>query len=347
MAGTSGCPASSPRVTAVGGSSVIWPAWAASSAAAGRSQVPDSDSPGSAWPSGAAVAVCPGGRAAAKNQVSKRRGEASGVIQRAHGVSRSARSTRPRRPSTSPSDVAPVSRACRSAASAALLSTRPAPTRPADEGPASSTPDSSNVSLTAAQTRARARSGGTSSRAPKSAGAGPAHPMPESASLATGASLAEKDHGRGVPRDGRRQSAVRDLTSPLDELARHHRARSRHPGLVHRCCLTGGSVADFGDQLDFHRRVKRQLGHADRAAGVLAVLAEHLDEQLARPVDHLRLAAEAGRAGHEAGHLDDPADALEAAGRGGGGGERVQRAGTGHPGRVLGADLVPHLAGGG
>src|SRR5208337_1963501 len=167
------------EVTAVGGSSVISPACAAASAAAGPSHVPDSDSPGSACPSGAAVAVCPGGRAAAKNQVSKRRGEASGVIQRAQGVSRSARSTKRRRPSTSPSDAEPVSRACLSGARAALSLTRSAGEL---ARPASSTPDSSNVSLTAAQTRVCARSGGTSSRPPNSAGAGPSHPMVSSAS---------------------------------------------------------------------------------------------------------------------------------------------------------------------
>src|ERR1700689_4773245 len=43
----------------------------------------------------------------------------------------------------------------------------------------------------------------------------------------------------------------------------------------------GGSVADLGDQLHFHRRVQRQLRHADRAASMPAFLAEHLHQQLA------------------------------------------------------------------
>ena len=49
-------------------------------------------------------------------------------------------------------------------------------------GPASSTPDSSNVSRTAAQTRARANASSVSSRAAHSAGVGPTQPMSASKS---------------------------------------------------------------------------------------------------------------------------------------------------------------------
>ncbi len=96
---------------------------------------------------------------------------------RAQGVSKSARSTRPRRPSTSANDVDPSSSACRSWASPALPGTIAV-----GEGPASSTPHSSNVSLTAAQTRARACSGAVPSHAAKSAGVGPAQPISGSVS---------------------------------------------------------------------------------------------------------------------------------------------------------------------
>ena len=49
-------------------------------------------------------------------------------------------------------------------------------------GPASSTPDSSNVSRTAAQTRARASPGGASSRRPQAAASGPAQATSSSVS---------------------------------------------------------------------------------------------------------------------------------------------------------------------
>src|SRR5262249_60113178 len=60
----------------------------------------------------------------------------------------------------------------------------------------------------------------------------------------------------------------------------------------------GGSVTDRYDQLDLHRRVERQHRGADGAAGVTAGFAEHFEQQLAGPVDDLRLAGEAGLACH-------------------------------------------------
>src|SRR5690242_9404678 len=65
----------------------------------------------------------------------------------------------------------------------------------------------------------------------------------------------------------------------------------------------GGSVTDLYDQLDLHRGVERQDRGADRAAGVPAGLAEHFEQEFAGPVDDLRLAGEAGIAGHETRHL--------------------------------------------
>ena len=63
------------------------------------------------------------------------------------------------------------------------------------------------------------------------------------------------------------------------------------------------------------------------------------------PLIDLRLAVEAGRAGHEADHLHDPADLRQPADHGRRRGERVQRAGAGQVGRLLGADLGTDLAG--
>src|SRR6516165_1245258 len=69
----------------------------------------------------------------------------------------------------------------------------------------------------------------------------------------------------------------------------------------------GGGVwasRDLYDQLDLDRRIERQRRRADRAAGMPAGLAEHFEQQLAGPVDDLRLPGETGVAGHEARHLD-------------------------------------------
>ena len=57
----------------------------------------------------------------------------------------------------------------------------------------------------------------------------------------------------------------------------------------HRCghvtataTRTTRSVSDLGDDLDLDRRAQRQLGDADRAAGVPALLAQHVAEEVAR-----------------------------------------------------------------
>src|SRR5690606_39442672 len=68
------------------------------------------------------------------------------------------------------------------------------------------------------------------------------------------------------------------------------------------------ALLDLDDHLDLDRGVQRQHGHAHRAAGVPARLAEHLAEQLTGPVDDLRLAGEGGGAGHEPHDLDHAPD---------------------------------------
>src|SRR3954454_1204315 len=68
----------------------------------------------------------------------------------------------------------------------------------------------------------------------------------------------------------------------------------------------------FDDDFDLDGGAQRQLGDADRAAGVLARFAEDLAEQLGGPVDHAGLAGEALGAGHEAGQLHDPDDLVQA-----------------------------------
>ena len=63
----------------------------------------------------------------------------------------------------------------------------------------------------------------------------------------------------------RPQQPVRGMLERHDNLCLHRRSR------------------DLDDELDFHRRVERQLGHPDRRARVRACVAEHLAEQFARP----------------------------------------------------------------
>src|SRR6202140_3586116 len=68
---------------------------------------------------------------------------------------------------------------------------------------------------------------------------------------------------------------------------------------------------DFEDRLDLDRCAERQLSHPDRAAGVLTALAEHLNEQVGRAVDHRRLFGEVGRAVDETGELHNLIDVVE------------------------------------
>ena len=65
------------------------------------------------------------------------------------------------------------------------------------------------------------------------------------------------------------------------------------------------SSADLDDELDLDRRIERQDGYADRAAGVLAGVAEGRTEQLARAVGDARLTGEVGSARDEDRGLDD------------------------------------------
>src|SRR5437879_10949236 len=61
-----------------------------------------------------------------------------------------------------------------------------------------------------------------------------------------------------------------------------------------------GSAADLDDRLDLDRDAVRQGSHADGGARVLALVAEHLDEQVRAAVDHLGLVGEIRRAVHHA-----------------------------------------------
>src|SRR5690606_34193708 len=88
----------------------------------------------------------------------------------------------------------------------------------------------------------------------------------------------------------------------------------------------GKGSADLDDHLHFDRDVQRQGGDPDRAAGVHAGLAEHLADQLAGAVDHLRLAGERRVAGDEPDELDHPAHRGQLADLGLDRGDPVQRA---------------------
>src|SRR6267378_4704865 len=74
-----------------------------------------------------------------------------------------------------------------------------------------------------------------------------------------------------------------------------------------------GSAADLDDRLDLDRDAVGQRSHADGRAGVLALVAEHLDEQVRAAVDHLGLVGELRRAVHHAEQLHHALDAVEAA----------------------------------
>ena len=124
----------------------------------------------SAASASASVAVWPGGSAAAKNQVSKRRGSASGVIQRAHGgqqvgAQHQAAAGRAARPKSQ----LPPSSACRSASQDGAVG------RPARRGG----PGQQHAGLLERLPDRRADQGArpvrrsTPSRAPNSAGVGP------------------------------------------------------------------------------------------------------------------------------------------------------------------------------
>ena len=158
------CRASSARVTAVGGRSDTSPRRAAAIAAAGASHATSSASPPTS------LARWPAGSSAAKKRVSNLRLSKSGVTHRAHGLSRSERSTRPRRCSRPASDSEWSTSERRSASQSSPVVSA---TTVSGAGPASSTPVSSNTSRTAAHVSARAstaaplcRPGGTAPRDP-------------------------------------------------------------------------------------------------------------------------------------------------------------------------------------
>ena len=248
----------------------------------------------------------PSGIAATKNRVSKRFGSTSGVIQCAHGRSRSARSTSPRRLQQLGEGQRAVEQ--RQPVGLPVLAAGVRRRRCRASGPASRTPDSSNVSRTAAHTSDRAsgssqvsarRPGGRRRPDPGVVGDAPRragrpsrrgrrmHPggeghrrrPPQQVDLRAAATVAEQDDRRGVPRA--RPAAARRSASArhgVDQAGEHRPPSGRRPSAAgHR-----------DDQLDLDRRVQRQDRDADRAAGVLAGIAEHLAEQLARAVDDRR-----------------------------------------------------------
>src|SRR4028118_1149434 len=75
-----------------------------------------------------------------------------------------------------------------------------------------------------------------------------------------------------------------------------------------------GKGIQAGGELDLDGRVERELGDAHGASGVQAGISEDLTEKLGGAVEDPWLAVEAGGRGHEARHLDDVAQVVEAAG---------------------------------
>ena len=67
----------------------------------------------------------------------------------------------------------------------------------------------------------------------------------------------------------------------------------------------GRSLTDLEQPFDLDRRVARQRRHADRAAGMAAGIAKHLDRKIGRAVHHRGMLGEAGRAGDEAAEAHD------------------------------------------
>src|SRR5882762_8051093 len=74
-----------------------------------------------------------------------------------------------------------------------------------------------------------------------------------------------------------------------------------------------GGAADLDDALDLDRDAVGQGSHAYGGARVLALIAEHFDEQVRAAVDDLGLVGELGRAVHHAEQLHHALDAVEAA----------------------------------
>ena len=75
-------------------------------------------------------------------------------------------------------------------------------------------------------------------------------------------------------------------------------------------CLT-----DLRNHLDLHTRPHRNLRHTEGAAGVGALVAEYLTNQLAGAVGHQMLLGESGRGVDQAHQLDDARDFLQVAHR--------------------------------
>ena len=144
------------RVVLVGSHMASRPAAIAASASAGRNHS------WAATSSPSNVASAPGGRLAAKNLASNRRGIDGGVTQRDNGTSQSVRSDRSRSSASSASVVSPPTSAERAAR---IRASRPGSGPPTS---ASSTPASSNSSRIAATWAACAGSG---ARSPPSAAA--------------------------------------------------------------------------------------------------------------------------------------------------------------------------------
>src|SRR2546426_8166555 len=68
------------------------------------------------------------------------------------------------------------------------------------------------------------------------------------------------------------------------------------------------------DGRDLHRNAQGELVGAERLAGVPAALAKHLEDQVGRAVEDLRLFLKAGRRPDEAAELNELLDPVQRAG---------------------------------
>ena len=221
--------------------------------------------------------------------MSNRLGSASGVIQCANGRSRSARSTSPRRVSSSDSECSRASSAARSASQSSLLTSESTSSGP---GPASSTPDSSKVSRTAAQTSARASGSAQEKASAHACTGGPAQPI--SAEASSGSTeppgntcmppaklmplTRRSRYASGPPGRSRSSTTVAACrgTAAVRLPSASPRTRAARPSTC-RPGVTAGArsrARQPDDQLDLDGGVERQRRDADRRAGVPTGVAE-------------------------------------------------------------------------
>ena len=104
-------------------------------------------------------------------------------------------------------------------------------------------------------------------------------------------------------------------------------------------------IPDLDDRLDLGGRPPGQSVHGDRGPRMAARVAENLQEQVARPVDHGRAVGKPVDRVDEAGDEDDPRHPVERAERGLDVGQGVQGAGLGGLGPRLHGLLAADLSG--